>query len=262
MLPPPPPAHLAPPPCALAVTRVQSTGVVRVQINVLTRGMAAHGYTTGGAPDSGLAPGQRSALAVDPQAPAGAAFASVAAVSRALSNQKSRRSDSGAPRRNADELLASFQKLRASGMLAGAGPRSSGGGGGDGAPAIRAGSASRGGRGSAVDRSASGEGPSTSLGGGAPRRSLRDAANAVRSRSREAAGASRSDSLGQSRGATGEADTAAAPSERPAAAASRGAGRFASVARQVSRSGRGRGEAPAPGRGGAASSGGESDDGY
>lgn len=34
------------------VVRVQSTGVVRIQMNVMTRGMASHGYTTGGPPDA------------------------------------------------------------------------------------------------------------------------------------------------------------------------------------------------------------------
>jgi hypothetical protein len=34
------------------IVRVQSTGVVRVQFNVMSRGMASHGYTTGGPPDA------------------------------------------------------------------------------------------------------------------------------------------------------------------------------------------------------------------
>ena len=33
------------------VTRVQAGGLVRVQLQVVSRGMAAHGYTTGGPPD-------------------------------------------------------------------------------------------------------------------------------------------------------------------------------------------------------------------
>jgi hypothetical protein len=33
------------------VTRVESTGTVRVTIQVLTRGMASHGFSTGGPPD-------------------------------------------------------------------------------------------------------------------------------------------------------------------------------------------------------------------
>ena len=34
------------------VVRVQSTGIVRIRINVTTRGLASHGYTTGGPPDA------------------------------------------------------------------------------------------------------------------------------------------------------------------------------------------------------------------
>jgi len=33
------------------VTRVRSTGTVRVALQVMTRGMAAHGFSTGGPPD-------------------------------------------------------------------------------------------------------------------------------------------------------------------------------------------------------------------
>ena len=34
------------------VTRVQAGGLVRVQLQVVSRGLAAHGYATGGPPDA------------------------------------------------------------------------------------------------------------------------------------------------------------------------------------------------------------------
>lgn len=34
------------------IVRTASTGTVRVQINVVTRGMASHGFATGGPPDA------------------------------------------------------------------------------------------------------------------------------------------------------------------------------------------------------------------
>ena len=45
-----------PPLRALAVTRVEAAGLVKVSVNVMTRGMSAFGYATGGPADAGAAP--------------------------------------------------------------------------------------------------------------------------------------------------------------------------------------------------------------
>ena len=47
---PPPPLR------ALTVTRVEAAGLVKVSVNVMTRGMSAFGYATGGPADAGAAP--------------------------------------------------------------------------------------------------------------------------------------------------------------------------------------------------------------